>query len=79
MNVEFDATYRDGLLYPSQPLMLPNNTPVHGVVIVRPPTAPAIAPRLTLEEYEALKIGHRFSAPSLPEDFSRADIYSDHD
>lgn len=36
-------------------------------------------PRMTLSQLEALLKEHEFSAEPLPEDFSRADIYLDHD
>jgi hypothetical protein len=76
MSLEFDATYRDGALYPDAPLNLPNNTPLHVTAAAK---APPQSPRLSVEEFDAIFNKNRFTAPSLPDDFSRADIYSDHD
>jgi hypothetical protein len=36
-------------------------------------------PRLSLDELVALLRENAFDAPSLPSDFSRADIYNEHD
>jgi hypothetical protein len=77
MSLEFDATYRDSAIYPNAPLGLPDNTPIHVTVAARP--APPVSPRLTVEEFDALIQQHRFTAPPLPDDFSRDHIYNDHD
>ncbi len=88
MTIHTQATYRDGALYPVQPLDLPENTPVQVTVVpqrteqltreeiiaMRPKS-----PRFTGEELDALLDAHSVSVGSLPVDFSRADIYSDHD
>ena len=37
------------------------------------------SPKMTVEEYHALLDKYAVSAGGLPEDFSREDIYSDHD
>jgi hypothetical protein len=37
------------------------------------------SPKLTPEEFDAIIEKYSISAPSLPPDFSREDIYSDHD
>ncbi len=82
------ATYRDGAFYPDQPLNLPENTPVQ--VTVMPQRAKELSreeiiamrptsPRFTGEQLDALIKAHSVSVGSLPPDFSRADIYSDHD
>lgn len=89
MSLEFDATYRSGAIVPNQPLALPENTPVHVFVV------PKVAgksltrdeilamrpkpPRISSEEFRARIAKHAVSAGSLPPDFSREDIYSDHD
>jgi hypothetical protein len=78
MSLEFDATYRDGAIHPAVPLGLPENTPVHVTVAPASPNAPP-SPRLTVEEFDALFQQRQFSAPPLPDDFSRADVYCDHD
>jgi hypothetical protein len=94
MTIDIDATYRDGALYPEAPLNLPENTPVRVRVEPKPATSLpspfpktrdevlAIrpkAPRITPEEFDALIKKHSVSVGSLPVDFSREDIYSDHD
>ena len=37
------------------------------------------APRLSWNEVESLLDQHAFDGPTLPSDFSRADIYNEHD
>lgn len=83
-----EATYRDGAFYPTMPISLPENTRVE----VRLPTearklrtpeemlaARPQSPRFTSEELREriAKFGVRVG--TLPPDFSREDIYSDHD
>jgi predicted DNA-binding antitoxin AbrB/MazE fold protein len=89
MTIHIDATYRDGVIQPDQPLALPNNTPVHVFVVPKPVGRPLTreeilairpkSPRFTAEELDALLDKYSVSVGSLPVDFSRADIYSDHD
>ncbi len=76
------ATYRDGAFYPDQPIHLPENTPAQVVVVAQSQdsaTKPLSSPRFTSEEFRARIAKHAVSVGSLPPDFSRADIYSDHD
>ena len=94
MTIDIDATYRDGALHPATPLNLPENTPVRVRVITEPAVFPpspfpttreevlAIrpkSPRITPEEFDAIIKKNSVSVGSLPIDFSREDIYSDHD
>jgi hypothetical protein len=90
MSIDVNATYRDGAIYPDTPLNLPENTPVHVRVVPQTPAAPPPeegparltpppSPRFTAEQLDALIEKHSVSVGSLPENFSRADIYSDHD
>lgn len=94
MTIDIDATYRDGALHPETPLNLPENTPVRVRVVPKPAVFPPVpfpktreeilairpkSPRITAEEFEALIKKHSVSVGSLPVDFSREDIYSDHD
>jgi len=94
MTIDIDATYRDGAIHPDTPLNLPNNTPVHIRVVAKSAVFPPIpfpktreevlairpkSPRITSEEFRARIAKFAIKAPSLPTDFSRADIYSDHD
>ena len=89
MTFEVDATYRAGAIHPDQPLQLPENTPVHVFVVpkvagqglsrdeilaMRPKS-----PRITPEEFRARIAKYAVSVGTLPPDFSREDIYSDHD
>lgn len=78
------ATYRDGAFYPVHPITLPENTRVEvsvpaqlsreEIIALRPK-----APKFTGEQLDALLDKFHIAGPSLPENFSRADIYSDHD
>jgi hypothetical protein len=94
MTIDIDATYRDGAIHPETPLNLPDNTLVRVRVVPKPEVFPPIpfpttreevlairpkSPRITPEEFEALVEKHSVSVGSLPVDFSREDIYSDHD
>jgi hypothetical protein len=94
MTIDINATYRDGVIHPDQPLNLPDNTPVHVRVVPKaegflPDPFPtnreevlAIrpkSPRFTAEKLQQLIDKYSVAVGSLPEDFSRADIYSDHD
>ena len=82
MTIDIDATYRDGAIYPETPLNLPNNTPVHVRVVAkasdaRPELPPS--PRISVEELRERIKKYGVSVGTLPPDFSREDIYSDHD
>ncbi len=89
MSIQIEGMYRNGVIHPNQPLDLPENTPVSVVVpIVKSPeklTREEIiamrpkAPRFTGEQLDAILQKHSISVGSLPADFSREDIYSDHD
>jgi hypothetical protein len=94
MNIDLDATYRNGAIYPESPLDLPENTPVYVRIVPKsagffpepfPTTREEVlafrpkSPRITQEEFDALVEKHSVSVGSLPLDFSREDIYSDHD
>jgi hypothetical protein len=90
MTIQVHATYRAGAIHPDFPLALPDNTEVNVVVVpVSDPTK-----RTAREEIEAIRpTAPRFTADELRErlaksavrvgsllpDFSREDIYSDHD
>ena len=84
------ATYRDGAFYPDQPLNLPENTPAQVVVVPHPAEQGKLSPediiarrpkspKITPEEFDEIIKRNSISAPSLPVDFSREDLYSDHD
>jgi len=82
MTIDIDATYRDGAIHPEVPLNLPENTPLHVTVVAKPqnekPVLPP-SPRFTAEELRERIAKYGVSVGSLPPDFSREDIYSDHD
>jgi len=94
MSIHTQATYRDGVIYPEQPLDLPENTRLD--VFVTPlspqiakqrqmadqreqPIVRPAAPRITAQQFGEISKRHAVSVGSLPPDFSRADIYQDHD
>ncbi|HEX2474293.1 MAG TPA: hypothetical protein VHK01_06090 [Lacipirellulaceae bacterium] len=89
MTIDIDATYRDGALHPETPLNLPENTPVRLRLIAKNEvgqlTKEQIAflrpksPRITPEEFRARIAKYAIKAHPLPPDFTREDIYSDHD
>lgn len=79
-----EATYRDGAFYPVHPINLPENTRVEvsvpaqlsreEIIAMRPK-----APKITVEEFDRIIKAKSITVGSLPVDFSREDIYSDHD
>ena len=94
MSLQIDAIYESGVLRPLEPLALPNQARVKLTVDVQVPSDSAHeatglsnsvregggengrkADAAFGEELEPLL----FDGPSLPPDFSRADIYADHD
>jgi hypothetical protein len=92
MTIHTHATYRDGAIHPDQPLGLPDNTEVNVVIVPvenqgGKPTEQQLdiaaihpkSPKITPEEFDAIISKHSVSVGSLPPDFSREDIYSDHD
>ena len=82
MSIYIDATYRDGVIHPSMPLNLPENTPVRVTLVPRSGQEPASlppSPRFTADELSERIAEFGVSVGTLPADFSRADIYSDHD
>lgn len=89
MVIHIEATYENGILRPSEPLNLPNATPVHVTVVphtdvLADDTDEEVLPpgrALTAEEFRRiLKEGViRGAGRGLPIDFDRDDIYSDHD
>jgi hypothetical protein len=92
MTIHTHATYRAGAIHPDQPLGLPENTEVHVTVVPivhagdksveQKPDIAAIrpkSPKISPEDFRALIAKHAIHVGSLPADFSREDIYSDHD
>jgi predicted DNA-binding antitoxin AbrB/MazE fold protein len=89
MSIQFDATYREGVIHPAKPLALPENTEIRVLIVPRrklPSGVEAeidamrpISPKMTPEEFDELVSRHSIAIGSLPADFSREDIYQDHD
>ncbi|MDZ4656768.1 MAG: antitoxin family protein [Bythopirellula sp.] len=87
MVIHIEATYENGILRPSVPLNLPNSTPVHVTVVPRSDVVGdetdedvlPQGPNLTVQEFRKVMEEGTIRAPSLPLDFDRDDIYSDHD
>jgi predicted DNA-binding antitoxin AbrB/MazE fold protein len=87
MVIHTEATYENGVLRPSQPLDLPNATPVHVTVVPQSEVSSEESeeevlpqgPSLTVEEFQRILKEGTIRGGSLPIDFDRDDIYSDHD
>ena len=89
MSIHIHGTYKAGVIYPEQPLALPDDTKVELVVTTSPVGEPdtntaerapsSDAPRISNEELEDRLRRFGVSVGTLPVDFSRADIYDDHD
>ncbi|MGD9720084.1 MAG: hypothetical protein AB7O59_02580 [Pirellulales bacterium] len=83
MSSHIRGKYIAGVIHPDQPLDLPENSQVEFLVLssgVRNgATARVAAPRFTAEQLRDRIASHSVSIGTLPVDFSRADIYQDHD
>lgn len=77
MVIHIESTYENGVLRPSEPLDLPNQTPVH-VTVVSEEILPD-APQLTVDEFRKIMKEGTFRGGTLSVDFDRDDIYSDYD
>ena len=79
---EFHATYEHGVLKLDAPLSLPEQARVTGLVlgVETPNGVDAAAAKLSDADFEQLLDDFSVhGCQSLPADFSRDDIYSDHD
>ncbi len=82
MNIDIDATYRDGALHPETPLNLPENTPVRvRVVALRRTKTSSYRRHLDLRPKSFVNELRNTECQSVPCQLtSRAKrIYSDHD
>ncbi len=81
MSQEFNATYEHGILRLDAPLALPDKARVTGIVsnVESSDTTPVHQDSISPEEFERLLDELAMDVPPLPQDFSRADIYLDHD
>jgi hypothetical protein len=69
------AIYENGLFRPLDPVSLPDREAVCLIIQTTPPRSSAPGPDV---EFELEAAGLLFDGPSLPAEFSRADIYADH-
>lgn len=85
MSIYLHAKYKAGVIHPDQPLALPDDSEIELVVtaVALPANgqsrARPAAPKFSAEELFARLENHAVSVGALPADFSRADIYHDHD
>ena len=89
MVFHLQATYEDGALRPDVPLALPDRTRVDVTVKAQNDAivegaddddeALPDGPRLTVEEFRRILANRGPGVGTLPVDFDRHDIYSDHD
>jgi hypothetical protein len=90
MSIQMHAIYRAGVILPDQPLPLIDGAAID--VIITPSVVPKdpvgaevsanttpVAPNISIDEFQSRIERFAVSADSLPIDFSRADIYQDHD
>lgn len=76
MSQQIDAIYDHGVFKPLVPPRLPDQTRVRLTVDAQPNATGSAAQNADFDaELEPLM----FDGPNLPPDFSRADIYADHD
>ena len=76
MSQEIEAIYDHGVFKPLVPPELPDQTRVR-LTVDEEPAATSSAPRNA--DFDAELEPLLFDGPNLPPDFSRADIYADHD
>jgi predicted DNA-binding antitoxin AbrB/MazE fold protein len=76
MSQQIDAIYGDGVFKPLVPPGLPDQTRVRLTVDAEPA---AISSTTQNSDFDAELEPLLFDGPNLPADFSRADIYADHD
>jgi predicted DNA-binding antitoxin AbrB/MazE fold protein len=87
MVIQTNATYENGILRPSGPLDLPDRSQVHVTIVPQQELAfeepeeevMPEPPLLTVEEFRRILSKGTVRAGTLPVDFDRDDIYSDHD
>jgi len=83
MTIHIHGTYRAGVIYPSEPLPLLDNSHVELTVVPSDPISPTeagpSAPKFMPDDLARWISEVGISVGKLPTDFSRADIYEDHD
>lgn len=76
MAQQIQAVYEGGVLRPLLPLTLPEHARVTLDIV---PAVVALPTMLSDEEFDRQLAELGADGPTLPADFSRADIYADHD
>jgi predicted DNA-binding antitoxin AbrB/MazE fold protein len=74
----FKAIFEDGVLKPLEPLGLPE----HSLVYLQVASGSDLEPNsgsLSAQEFDQQLLILASDGPTLPADFSRADVYRDHD
>jgi hypothetical protein len=81
MSTPIRGKYEGGAIHPANPLDLPEGTDLslQITVVGTGRVARPRAPRISAEELQARIRAHAVAVGSLPVDFSRSDIYQDHD
>jgi predicted DNA-binding antitoxin AbrB/MazE fold protein len=80
MTQQIDAIYDHGILRPVTPLDLPDQARVKVTVDAQMVgQSEPVSPHNAIADFDEELDGLLFDGPSLPADFSRTDIYADHD
>jgi predicted DNA-binding antitoxin AbrB/MazE fold protein len=78
MNEAFHAIYENGVLRPDRPLALPESAHVSVIIIGERATSESPSAESDDDFFRELE-SLAWDVPPLPADFSRADLYLDHD
>ncbi|MDZ4779807.1 MAG: antitoxin family protein [Planctomycetia bacterium] len=79
MSQTFSAIYEDGVLRPLTPVEIPDHAIVQVTVATPTTAANSTSAELSLDELKRRFAEATTYDGGLPSDFSREDIYSDHD
>jgi predicted DNA-binding antitoxin AbrB/MazE fold protein len=81
MSTPIRGKYENGAIHPTNPLDLPEGTDlsIQITVVGKGRVARPHAPRISAEELQTRIHSHAVAVGSLPAEFSRSDIYQDHD
>ncbi|MDZ4657503.1 MAG: antitoxin family protein [Bythopirellula sp.] len=79
MSLEIRAIYENGLFRPLESVTLDEHATVSLIVRSSSEKQEAVSCHNSADDFETQLDSLLFDGPSLPADFSRADIYSDHD
>jgi predicted DNA-binding antitoxin AbrB/MazE fold protein len=78
MSQEITAIYENGMFRPLESVTLAEHVTVSLTVRASTDKGISVAPN-TVDDFETQLESLLLDGPTLPEDFSRADIYADHD